>query len=55
MVDWASLEHRYYPACCEEWAESGALHCTGRASLQDFIQVGALGPKRTMRPDGGLT
>jgi hypothetical protein len=39
VVRWAADQQCFYDAACAEWAEAGALHFTGRGTLQDFIQV----------------
>ena len=32
-------EANYYHICVDEWNESGALHFTGRGTLDDFLKV----------------
>jgi hypothetical protein len=39
VIAWAREDAFYYDACCAEWKESGALHFTGRGTLDDFLQV----------------
>jgi hypothetical protein len=38
-LHWTKDAHTYYWACCDEWDETGVLHYTLRATLDDFIRV----------------
>lgn len=52
VVRWAADQQCFYDAACAEWAEAGALHFTGRGTLQDFILVRRIGRYRPAQMEG---